>query len=140
MCQQALAQLELLAQQDDCPICLEPLAPTGGGDGGDAPDAPAPPVVLGCCHKVCGPCWRHWLQLKGRGAFCPLCRNDEFLGNVVEGRGVPAALYDESVARGGIGAIAEMTLGGLSDSGCDVGWGKIKCARTRALRAPGWLR
>ena len=40
-------------------------------------------------------------------------------------RGVPAALYDESVARGGIAAIAEMTLGGLSDSGCDVGWGKI---------------
>ena len=40
-------------------------------------------------------------------------------------RGVPAALYDESVASGGIAALAEMTLGGLSDSGCDVGWGKI---------------
>jgi len=103
-------KLELLAQQDECPICLEPLISpacatsagamsVGGGTGAAGSGverertAERKVVVLGCCHKVCEPCWRHWQQLKGQRAFCPLCRNDEFLGNVVEGHDIPAGLF-----------------------------------------------
>jgi hypothetical protein len=89
-------KLELLARQDDCPICLEPLAEDA--EGGD--DAGV--VVLGCCHKVCRECWDEWVKLKRGRAFCPLCRNDEFLGDVVEGHGVPAPLWAQvRVASGG---------------------------------------
>jgi len=66
------SRLELLAQQDDCPICLEELGTCG-----------EEPHVLGCCHKVCGECWSHWSAMHGGTAFCPLCRNEEFLGDIM---------------------------------------------------------
>lgn len=66
------ARLELLARAEDCPICLEGLEVCG-----------EEPHVLGCCHKVCRDCWSHWSQLQGSRAFCPLCRNEEFLGDLM---------------------------------------------------------
>jgi len=66
------ARLELLARQDECPICLEEM-----GEGSE-------PHVLGCCHKVCKDCWHHWSQIQGRNAFCPLCRNEEFLHEIMQ--------------------------------------------------------
>jgi len=67
-------KLELLNNNDDdCPFCLEPLAETD-------------PIVLGCCHKACKECWEHWQELKGRNAFCPLCRQDDFLQDIVNMR------------------------------------------------------
>ena len=108
-------KLELLGRQDECPICLEafegesgaeadPAAPGGTGGAGASPDddeetAPGsaypalPPHVLGCCHKVCGACWKQWTDLKGAGAPCPLCRHEDFLADIVEGRAVPPVLY-----------------------------------------------
>lgn len=93
-------KLELLARQSECPICLEPLGGCAGAGGVadsgecvDAAEGAGEAIVLSCCHKVCAPCWRHWVALKGQRAFCPLCRSDEFLGNVVEGHGVPPALF-----------------------------------------------
>jgi len=62
-------KIELLAKQDDCPICLENLD-----------DSPA---VLGCCHKVCSECWAHWSAMQGSNAFCPLCKHNDFLGCVM---------------------------------------------------------
>lgn len=65
-------KLELLNNNDDdCPFCLEPLAEVGD------------PVVLGCCHKACKECWENWQEIKGRNAFCPLCRQDDFLQDIV---------------------------------------------------------
>eukprot|EP00656_Telonema_subtile_P013451 TRINITY_DN16833_c0_g1_i1.p2 TRINITY_DN16833_c0_g1~~TRINITY_DN16833_c0_g1_i1.p2 ORF type:complete len:243 (+),score=79.20 TRINITY_DN16833_c0_g1_i1:248-976(+) len=66
-------KLELLADQPECPICLEAL---------DTQEEP--PAVLGCCHKVCAECWAHWQEMQGEQAFCPLCRHDEFLGNFMQ--------------------------------------------------------
>jgi len=62
-------KLRLLAnmQQDECPICLEKFNPA------------RQPEVLGCCHALCHECWNHWRQLRGGGAFCPLCRHIEFV-------------------------------------------------------------
>lgn len=68
-------KLELLNKNDDdCPFCLEPLAEIGD------------PVVLGCCHKACKECWENWQEIKGRNAFCPLCRQDDFLADIVNMR------------------------------------------------------
>jgi hypothetical protein len=64
-------QLQLLAQEDlECPCCLESIVPTKC-------------VVLGCCHKVCDDCWDSWVALKGSGAFCPLCKHEEFIVNIM---------------------------------------------------------
>lgn len=60
-------KLELLDKDDDCPFCLE--------SGRDS-------VTLGCCHKACKECWKHWQELKGQNAFCPLCRQEDFLGDM----------------------------------------------------------
>lgn len=60
-------KLELLDKNDDCPFCLE--------SGRDS-------VTLGCCHKACKECWKHWQELKGQNAFCPLCRQEDFLGDM----------------------------------------------------------
>jgi len=65
-------RLELLARQDECPICLEEM------------DEGSEPHVLGCCHKVCKDCWQHWSQMQGHSAFCPLCRNEEFLHEILQ--------------------------------------------------------
>jgi len=66
------SRLELLSQQNDCPVCLEELD-----------TCCEEPYIFGCCHKVCGECWRHWSEMRG-GAFCPLCRNEEFLGDMMQ--------------------------------------------------------
>jgi len=66
------SRLDLLAQQDECPVCLEQL-----GECGEEPH------VFGCCHKVCGECWEHWSNMHRGAAFCPLCRNEEFLGDIM---------------------------------------------------------
>merc|ERR1711939_60354 len=65
-------RIELLAQQDDCPVCLEPLEECG-----------EEPHVFSCCHKVCGECWQHWSELHRGGAFCPMCRQEDFLGDII---------------------------------------------------------
>lgn len=62
-------KVELLAKQDDCPICLENLDNS--------------PAILGCCHKVCSECWAHWSAMQGSNAFCPLCKHNDFLGCVM---------------------------------------------------------
>jgi hypothetical protein len=62
-------KLDLLDKEDECPFCLE-----AGKDS----------VTLGCCHKACTECWKHWQELKGANAFCPLCRQEDFLENMVE--------------------------------------------------------
>jgi len=61
-------KLDLLDKEDECPFCLE-----AGKDS----------VTLGCCHKACQECWKHWQELKGANAFCPLCRQEDFLEECV---------------------------------------------------------
>jgi len=67
-------RLELLAAENDCPICLEPM-----GKGSEE----RPITVLGCCHSVCTECWEHWMAMKHGRAFCPLCRHEEFLEEIL---------------------------------------------------------
>merc|ERR1719326_218446 len=77
------AKLEMLAAQTECPICLERLP--AGGDGGAAAAAA---TTLGCAHRVCGECWRHWsatCRAAHKASYCPLCRQDEFIGDVMTG-------------------------------------------------------
>jgi len=109
-------KLELLGKQEECPICLEalptstPEADPQGGEGGGftaghdddvaAADAvpaarPEPTHVFGCCHSVCGPCWTHWSSIKGPSAPCPLCRHEDFLADIVQGRALPHAEFLE---------------------------------------------
>jgi hypothetical protein len=61
-------KLELVAREDDCPICLE-----------GKPDM----TTLTCCHKVCVDCWDEWQVLQGRNAFCPLCKEKDFIQAVL---------------------------------------------------------
>lgn len=64
-------KLELLNKEDDdCPFCLESLEDKEH-------------ITLGCCHKACTECWSYWQELRGRGAFCPLCRQTDFLENIL---------------------------------------------------------
>jgi len=66
-------RLELLGREDDCPICLDKM---------DACEEES--HVFGCCHKVCGECWGHWNEMHGHGCtFCPLCRHEEFVGDIL---------------------------------------------------------
>ena len=77
------AKLELLAAQADCPICLEPLGAAAGGDAGARAA-----TTLGCAHRVCKDCWRHWsatCRQAHKAPYCPLCRQDEFIGDVMGG-------------------------------------------------------
>jgi len=62
-------KLELLQKDDECPFCLE--------EGKKS-------VTLGCCHKACEECWTHWQELQGARAFCPLCRQEDFLTEVMD--------------------------------------------------------
>jgi hypothetical protein len=65
------ARLELLSQDlGECPYCLEQMSVETS-------------TVLGCCHRACTECWDHWVALKGARAFCPLCRNEEFIQEVL---------------------------------------------------------
>lgn len=64
-------KLELLNKEDDdCPFCLESLAESEH-------------VTLGCCHKACTECWSYWQELRGANAFCPLCRQTDFIENIM---------------------------------------------------------
>jgi len=64
-------KLDLLQQEDnDCPFCLEPLKEKECH-------------TLGCCHQTCSECWDHWKNFKGSQAFCPLCRQEDFLTDMV---------------------------------------------------------
>jgi len=65
-------KLEFLGSidQNECPICLEPFEEVGVHV----------PQTLPCCHKVCKDCWTNWEKVTHGATFCPLCRNDDFLG------------------------------------------------------------
>jgi len=67
-------KLELLASQDECPICLDTFSE-------------AEVATLGCAHMVCGECWRHWSAScddMHQTPFCPLCKQDAFVNAIVE--------------------------------------------------------
>jgi len=75
--------------QAECPICMDVF---GSG--------PCAPETLGCCHKVCAACWRHWKAVMRGRSFCPLCRHQEFLTTVATRAspiaGIPNVLYTHS--------------------------------------------
>lgn len=80
-------KLEFLASNDqsECPVCLENFT----AEGEKAPE------TLGCCHKVCKSCWANWSSVMNGRPFCPLCRNEEFLGAVASRvSGAPALHLD----------------------------------------------
>jgi len=64
-------KLELLSNQAECPICLENF------------DNEHVPQLLACCHQVCDECWEHWKAIRLGRVFCPLCKNDEFVEDVM---------------------------------------------------------
>lgn len=65
------ARLELLSQDiGECPYCLDVMHLESS-------------TVLGCCHRVCTNCWEHWVELKKEAAFCPLCRHEEFMSDIL---------------------------------------------------------
>ena len=67
-------RLELLQKElEDCPFCLEDLKERSESE----------VITLGCCHRACTECWRNWQQIQGARAFCPLCRNVEFLEEII---------------------------------------------------------
>ena len=66
-------KLELLASQDECPICLDAFGV-------------AEVATLGCAPMVCE-CWRHWSAScddMHQTPFCPLCKQDAFVNAIVE--------------------------------------------------------
>eukprot|EP00927_Polykrikos_kofoidii_P076751 TRINITY_DN73790_c0_g1_i1.p1 TRINITY_DN73790_c0_g1~~TRINITY_DN73790_c0_g1_i1.p1 ORF type:complete len:388 (+),score=61.49 TRINITY_DN73790_c0_g1_i1:37-1200(+) len=67
-------RLEFLASNDqaDCPVCFEAFVGSG----------PHAPETLACCHKVCKECWENWCSVMVGKPFCPLCRHEDFLGEV----------------------------------------------------------
>lgn len=75
------ARLELLSKDDgECPCCLADIEEDEC-------------ETLGCCHKVCKPCWTHWKMVKeqqGQHPFCPLCKHDEFVQDVMQAAGSDA--------------------------------------------------
>jgi hypothetical protein len=70
------AKLALLAEKDQtCPICLESI------NSGEEVN-----VTLGCAHKLHTDCWRHWSAYcvsVRKAPFCPTCRNDDFLDEIL---------------------------------------------------------
>ncbi len=65
------SRLQLLAQDlGECPCCLDSLQAETC-------------TTLSCCHKLCAECWTHWAALKGAAAFCPLCKHQEFVEEVL---------------------------------------------------------
>ena len=67
-------KLDLLSQQVECPICFEKF------------DENHIPQILSCCHSCCDSCWAHWKRARqsiNAVVYCPLCRNDEFVCDVV---------------------------------------------------------
>lgn len=76
-------KLELIARDEDCPICLEPKEAKH---------------TLTCCHKICKGCWSQWQLLQGRNAFCPLCKEKDFISAVLAAEDHP--LISERLSRG----------------------------------------
>lgn len=70
------SRLEQINNDDvgECPFCLEDMRPLKENQ---------QTIVLSCCHRVCKPCWEQWQAVKGARAFCPLCRSDEFVAEVL---------------------------------------------------------
>jgi len=69
-------KLELIGTQDECPICLESFAGESGG--------PALEVeTLPCAHQVCVACWTNWNAINPGNTACPLCKNVEFLDDLL---------------------------------------------------------
>mmetsp|Transcript_11656 Transcript_11656/g.14059 ORF Transcript_11656/g.14059 Transcript_11656/m.14059 type:complete len:377 (+) Transcript_11656:56-1186(+) len=68
-------KLDLLASNsEDCPICLDSI------------DDVNHEHVFGCAHKIHKECWNHWSRHCSdnmKQPFCPLCRNDEFLQDIL---------------------------------------------------------
>jgi hypothetical protein len=84
------SRLEQISSSEvgDCPFCLEDMGPmkAAAGEGEQTTQTQTQTqttIVLSCCHRVCTPCWEQWQQVKGRHAFCPLCRSDEFVAEVL---------------------------------------------------------
>jgi len=73
-------KLELLSSQSECPICLEAFEQEQGES-----DQLRPTTTLSCCHKVCKDCWQQWQQINPHSAFCPLCRQEDFLMRILPG-------------------------------------------------------
>lgn len=63
------SRLQILGAQDECPVCLDALE--------DADEV----TTLACCHKVCTGCYKYWTQMQPT-AFCPVCRQHDFLDAV----------------------------------------------------------
>lgn len=58
----------------DCPICLECVSKDQKH-------------ILSCAHATCKDCWNHWKTIRGQevqSVTCPLCRNEEFLSEVLQ--------------------------------------------------------
>jgi hypothetical protein len=73
-------RLEMLGNEEDlgeCPFCLEDMTPMAKNPGGNQT------MVLTCCHRVCRECWENWVLIKGATAFCPLCRHEEFVEEIL---------------------------------------------------------
>ena len=68
------SKLEILANElGECPYCLDNLTAESC-------------TTLGCCHRVCTECWEHWKELKqsiGATPFCPLCKHEEFVTDIM---------------------------------------------------------
>jgi hypothetical protein len=64
-------KLALVARDDvECPFCLEICVM---------------PKILSCCHKSCGECWQHWLNVSAAEhsrPFCPFCHHVEFVETI----------------------------------------------------------
>merc|ERR1712146_856296 len=61
---------EIGVANEACPICLEPFA-----------GSRAAYPLKRCGHVVCAECWPQWAEARasrGRAAFCPLCRCEDF--------------------------------------------------------------
>jgi hypothetical protein len=93
-------KLELLGSQDECPICLEAFA---AGEGADA-NYQLGTTTLACCHKVCKGCWDHWRKANPGNAFCPLCREQDFLVQIMPADGAAAGVAGAAGTAGAAGA------------------------------------
>jgi hypothetical protein len=78
-------KLEILAREgEDCPICLEPICAEDDEAAKQEPGLRG--VALGCAHKIHAGCWSRWSQVcaqQRKNPFCPLCKNEEFLEDIM---------------------------------------------------------
>lgn len=95
-------KIELLASQAECPVCLEAFT-ADDNETGEQTDV-LETQTLGCCHKLCKPCWVHWQRVNRHHAFCPLCRQQDFLVRIM-GQAEDQA-EDKSVPVGAAGVAA----------------------------------